>query len=242
MKNWIIQEEEHFQENVVEEVIQPQENEIVYEGEADPVYKVNPNLQENKRAIIVDNFYADPYAMRDYALQQEYFDDPGYIGRRTRTQHLFPGLKETFESIIGERISEWETYGMNGRFQHNYAGEKLVYHCDQQKWAAMIYLTPNAPPQTGTSTYMHRETKIHHNSQINWEDGTGHKIFPGKTFLDKTPFDTVDSFGNIFNRLVIFEGGSIHAASEYFGSDIHDCRLWQMFFFDGEESRMHLGD
>lgn len=237
MKNWLITEEEITEE----EIIEVQDEEITHHDDSS-VYAVNPNLQENKRAFIIDNFYADPYAMREFALQQEYFDDDGYIGKRTRTQHLFPGLKETFESIIGERISEWETYGMNGRFQHNYAGEKLVYHCDQQKWAAMIYLTPDAPPQTGTSTYMHRETKIHHNSQINWNDGTGHKVFPGNTFLDKTPYDTVDSFGNIFNRLVIFEGGSIHAASEYFGSNIHDCRMWQMFFFDGEVSNMHLGD
>jgi hypothetical protein len=58
------------------------------------------------------------------------------------------------------------------------------------------------------------------------------QAFNQKTFLDRTPYDTVDTFGNIFNRLVIFDGGCIHAANEYFGSDIHDCRLWHMFFFD----------
>ena len=179
--------------------------------------------------------------MREFALQQEFFDDPGYIGRRTRTQHLFPGLKETFENIIGERISEWETYGMNGRFQHNWAGEKLVYHCDQQRWAGMIYLSPDAPPETGTTMYRHKETKIHHNSQIDWNSGQGMQVFNQKTFLDRTPYEPVDVFGNVFNRLVIFDGGCIHAASEYFGSDIDDCRLWQMFFFDGEESNIHLG-
>lgn len=203
--------------------------------------RVNPDLQTNKRAFVIDNFYEDPYAVREYALSQEFFDDPGYIGRRTRTQHLFDGLKETFESIIGERISEWESYPMNGRFQHNWSGEQLVYHCDQQRWAGMIYLTPDAPPETGTTMYRHRATKIHHNSQINWEDGTGLKVFNQKTFLDKTPYEPVDVFGNVFNRLVIFDGGCIHAASEYFGSDINDCRLWHMFFFDGEKSNIHLG-
>ena len=222
MKNWLI-ENKHVQNNLNYSV------------------RVNKNIQQNKRAFVIDNFYEDPHLVREYALKQEYFDDPGYIGRRTRTQHLFPGLKETFESIIGERISEWETYPMNGRFQHNWAGEPLVYHCDHQRWAAMIYLTPDAPPQTGTSMYRHRETKIHHNSQINWSDGTGNKVFNQKTFLDKTPYDVVDVFGNIFNRLVIFDGGCIHAASEYFGSNIQDCRLWQMFFFDGEVSNIHMG-
>ena len=120
MKNWIINEEEHVEHH--EEQVAIEESGI----------RINPDIQKNKRAFVIDNFYEDPYAVREFALQQEFFDDPGYIGRRTRTQHLFPGLKETFENIIGERISEWETYGMNGRFQHNWAGEKLVYHCDQQ--------------------------------------------------------------------------------------------------------------
>lgn len=192
--------------------------------------RVNDNFQSSKRAIIVDNFYHDPYAVRNFAMQQEYEPDSPdnpYVGRRTYQQFLFPGIKESFEELIGSRITKWEEYGMNGRFQHNKAGDRLVYHCDAQKWAAMIYLTPDAPPQCGTSTYRHRDTKIHHNSHPDIM-----KAFNQKTFLDKTPYDTVDVFGNIFNRLVIFDGGCIHGASEYFGSDITDCRLWHMFFFD----------
>ena len=196
---------------------------------------VNPNYKEFKRAMVVDNFYADPHAVRGYALSQEFFDDPGYIGRRTRTQHFLPGTKEAFEEILGEKITEWETYGMNGRFQHNWAGEKIVYHCDSQKWAGMIYLTPDAPPECGTTMYRHKKTKVWHNSQEGIMD-----CFNQKTFLDKTPYEPVDVYGNVFNRLVLFEGGHIHAASEYFGSDIDDCRLWHMFFFDTGPSRLHL--
>ena len=33
------------------------------------------NIQKNKRAIIVDNFYKDPDAVREYALQQEFFEE-----------------------------------------------------------------------------------------------------------------------------------------------------------------------
>jgi hypothetical protein len=194
---------------------------------------VNPKYKFSKRAFIVDNFYADPHAVREYALQQEFFDDPGYIGRRTRTQHFFPGVKESFEEIMGAKITEWESYGMNGRFQHNFAGEKLVYHCDDQMWAAMIYLTPDAPPSCGTSTFRHKETKVHHSSHPDIM-----KSFNQKTFLDRTPYEVVDVFGNVFNRLVIFDGHLIHAASEYFGSDINDCRLWHMFFFDAEGERL----
>ena len=199
---------------------------------SDSFLTVNPNYRKHQRVIIVDNFYKDPDQVRKFALEQDYYDDEGYIGRRTRKQFFIPGLKEAFEDLLGTKITKWEEHGMNARFQHNWAGEKLVYHCDEQAWAGMIYLTPDAPPECGTTMLRHRATKIHHNTMIDWESGQGNEVFPGRTFLDKTPYEVVDVAGNVYNRLVLFSGGNIHAASEYFGDCIENCRLWQMFFFD----------
>ena len=197
---------------------------------------VNPKYKQNKRVIIVDDFYSDPYAVREYALQQEFYDDEGYLGNRTRTQHDIPGVKQAFEELIGAKITGWcSQYGMNARFQWNSVDYKLVYHCDSQMWAGMIYLTPDAPVQCGTSTWQHRETKVNHNSQIDWHSGQGLKVFNQKTFCDRTPYDELDRLGNVFNRLVLFDGGCIHSASEYFGSDKLDSRLWHMFFFDAAD-------
>jgi hypothetical protein len=197
-------------------------------NDLDPFFKINQG--QNKRAWIVDNFYARPDAVRDFALSQE-FDEGGfgrgYIGRRTVQQFLFPGLKERFEEIMGVKITKWEEHGMNGRFQNARAGEPLVYHCDDQRWAGMLYLTPNAPFECGTTLFAHKETKVRHNSDPNIM-----KAFARQTFLDRTPFEPVDVLGNVYNRLVIFDAGCIHAASEYFGDDLETGRLWQMFFFD----------
>jgi hypothetical protein len=198
-------------------------------------FRVNRKKKRRHAMWIVDDFYADPYAIREYALKQEFFDDPGYIGRRTRKQYFFPGLKETFEEIMGMTITEWESHGMNGRFQHNWAGEKLVYHCDFQKWAGMIYLTPDAPFECGTTMYAHKKTRARHNSDPRLDE-----VFDGNTFVDKTPYEPVDVAGNVFNRLVIFNGGNIHAASEYFGYNLENCRLWQMFFFDTKEDNHNI--
>lgn len=186
---------------------------------------------KDKRLFVVDNFYENPFEVREFALQQYFFDDPGYLGMRTRKQFFFQGVKERFEEIIGEKITDWENQSMNGRFQTCVAGTPLVYHCDDQKWAAIVYLTPDAPSSCGTSFFRHKETKIYHNTQINWENGDGDKVFNQKTFLDRTPYEEVDKVGNIFNRLVIFDGGLIHAASEYFGWDISTSRLFHMYFF-----------
>lgn len=187
---------------------------------------------KDKRLFVIDNFYEDPVAVRNFALGQMYFDDDGYLGMRTRKQFFFDGVKERIEQTIGEKITDWENQPMNGRFQTCKAGTPLVYHCDSQRWAAMVYLTPDAPVECGTSFFRHKKTKKHHTSQINWDTEEGLEVFNQKTFVDKTPYEMADTVGNVFNRLVIFDGGLIHAASEYFGWDIPSSRLFHMFFFN----------
>lgn len=193
---------------------------------------------KDKRFFVVDNFYKDPHAVRKLALQQTYYSGEGAVGHRTRKQFLFTGLKEAFESIANIKIADrangygWLDEGINGRFQYCPAGTPSVFHCDSQKWAAVIYLTPDAPPQSGTSFFRHRETKIFHNTQINWDTGEGLKVFNQKTFLDGTPYETIDTVGNVFNRLIIFDGGLIHSGINYFGWDLESSRLFHIFFFN----------
>ena len=84
----------------------------------------------------------------------------------------------------------------------------------------------------------HKETKVRHShDQIKQEDGsvlTIDNAFNQHTFVDPHPYENVDVAGNVYNRLVIFDAHSIHAAQDYFGHDIESGRLWQMFFFDAE--------
>lgn len=191
---------------------------------------VNPDYMPG--AWIVDNFLKDPDAIREFALAQEYQvnndGEQGYIGTRTVKQFLFPGLKEEFERIIGRPITRWEDHGMNGRFQTCQAGDPLVYHCDLQRWAGMLYLTPNAPYQCGTTTHAKKGTDIRHLSHPDIYSC----FHPESRNFDRTIFEPVDVFGNVYNRLVIFNAGYLHSASEYFGFNQQNSRLWQMFFFD----------
>ena len=175
--------------------------------------KFNINPKANKRLWVVDDFFEDPLAVRKHALNQYYHDDDGYLGTRTRKQWFFDGMKEKFEETLGKKITKWEGYGMNGRFQSCIAGTKLVYHCDSQSYAAAIYLTPYAPYWTGTSFWAYKAYNpgdlgsayaIRHNSHPDLN-----VAFPiGKqTFVDKSPYDLVDVVGNVFNRLVIWDAG-----------------------------------
>lgn len=197
---------------------------------------VSYNLKRRMTSWIVDNFYEDPNEIREFALQQEYIEGGfgrGFIGRRTRHQFLFPGLKNQFEEIMGKFITRWEEHGMNGRFQIAWAGEPLVWHCDSQTYGGMIYLTPNAPYQCGTTLYAHKQTRARTYYDEGWDIEWGEN---GKSsHLDGTPWEPVDVLGNVYNRLVIFDGSCIHSASQYFGHVKENSRLWQMFFFDTEK-------
>ena len=180
----------------------------------------------NKKIWVVENFYTNPYAVRDYAMKQQYEDQSEwYKGRRTIEQHFVPGTKREIENIMGHKMTEWESHGMCGRFQYCTPQDSLVYHWDGQTWAGMVYLTPNAPYQCGTSFYAH-ESGVRHES-----DSNSDVAFAGG-FYDSTKFRQVDVVGNVFNRLVLFDARQIHAASEYFGQTIEDSRLFHIFFFD----------
>lgn len=195
-----------------------------------PIWHINK--AKNKRLFVVDNFYVNPDSIREFALKQEFEDGGfgrGYIGHRTAKQFLFPGLKKSFEAILGEKITVWEQHNMNGRFQYSTEGEALVYHCDDQRWAGMLFLTPNAPYEAGTSFWSLKNTDIrdkYHPDILRAFRGQGAQN------LDKTIFEPVDRIGNVYNRLVLFDSGLLHSASEYFGWTKENGRLWHMFFFD----------
>jgi hypothetical protein len=180
--------------------------------------------------VVVDNFYEDPYSVREFALSKEFKYNPNYHkGKRTDETYLFPGMKERFEQLMGRKIKDWTKYGVHGCFQYCIAGDTLVYHQDLQDYAGVLFLTPNAPPESGTKLFRSKATK----TMSVTTDEDHDKAFSGG-FLDKTQFDEVDTVGNVFNRLVLFNSRMIHAAAEYFGTTKENGRLFQLFFFDLE--------
>lgn len=179
--------------------------------------------------IVVDNFYKSPDKIRDLALKQQFdFHPNNHKGKRTDQLFRFPYLKERFEGIIGGKIKNWDSYGVNGCFQHCVAGDQIVIHSDGQQYAGIIYLTPDAPPNCGTTFYRSKHTK---KNKYSYEDAS---IVFKHGFYDTTEFDVVDTVGNVYNRLILFDAKMIHSAACYFGNDINNSRLFQMFFFDLE--------
>lgn len=187
------------------------------------------NSNPRRSLIIVDDFYADPHAVRAFALQQPFeYNVQYHKGRRTRQQFLWPGLREAFEQALGKRITVWEQHAHNGVFQICTAADPLVYHSDLQTYAASVYLTPDAPLESGLRTLRSRITGVLREPS---DEETVRRTYTNN-LLDPSKWETVDRVGNVFNRLVIFDAKQLHAAASYFGHDDYTGRLFQMFFFD----------
>lgn len=186
---------------------------------------INPS--PSKRFFVVDNFYSNPDEIRNFALNQVQYEQDlrWYKGLRSKTWHRPFGIKEAFESIIGEKINHFEG-AYNGVFQLMYSSDPQVYHYDVQKWAAMIYLTPDAPLESGTRLHRSRRNLTRHRDEPGSDDA-----FRGD-FYDSTQFDISDAAANIYNRLVVMDAGCYHSAGPYFGNTPETGRLTHLFFFD----------
>jgi hypothetical protein len=198
--------------------------------------------RDHKDLIVVDNFYANPDLIRDFAMTNlEYKESDYHKGRRTKGNAFIPyGTKEKFEKIIGRKITNWNhPHYANGVFQYCTSQDPIVYHVDTQTYAAMVFLTPNAPVNTGTAFYKSKYTgaTIFENVDESNQDEFN-KTFKGLSnemnFYDSTQYELMDEVANVYNRLVLFNSKRIHAATKYFGDGINNARFFQLFFFDVE--------
>ena len=191
------------------------------------------NRIPQKRLFVVDNFYENPDQIRDFALTQVNYKEDlrWYKGLRSDKNYATTEIKTAFERIIGEEIVNWEDYarnGVNGCFQIMMSKDQQVYHFDEQKWAAMIYLTPNAPFESGTRLHQSKINNSYHSHEnLDIIDDS----FNGD-FYDSTKWHTVDAAGNRYNRLVIMDSRHVHSAGSYFGNTLENGRLTHLFFFD----------
>ena len=197
--------------------------------------KLNPEL------MVIDNFYENPDEIRDFALSRRFAPHLEYHkGQRTESKYIPDGIKETLETLLRMKITSWENQGANGVFQFCTAEDALVYHVDTQNYAAVVFLTPNAPTSCGTTFFRSKSTGLMRSPTDQDSEKLGKSkddlyfdIFRNN-FYDKTDLEVVDVVGNVYNRLVIWDAKLIHAASEYFGDQKENSRLFHMFFFDAK--------
>jgi hypothetical protein len=198
--------------------------------------------------VITDNFLQMPNLVREWALKQEFKDDKGFIEKYKeytnwpglRSEHVVELDKEYADIVLNKVATIAQTsFGMKNISIKSYF--QITRQQDGDSWvhidngfdvAGVLYLNPNAPVRSGTtlyrclnrdkwSSYIGTEDIKHINEQDNIE-------------LYNELFEPVDMIGNVFNRLIMYRSEYFHKSNKYFGSNINDGRLTQVFFLKGE--------
>jgi hypothetical protein len=202
-----------------------------------------------KFLVAVDNFYSDPDAVRRRALSMPYSHPESVVGWRTRCYQP-RGIKERIERTFSVRITHWETdldkiEACNGVFFQAYNrgdhAETVGIHYDTPlAWVMfLIYMTPDAPYDAGTSLWQHRRTGLASRPSPRDAKRLGIALGELEDLLQHdahTPsrWIEIDRVGNVFNRAVMFPGGFYHSATRHFGSSFRNGRIYQSFHFPVE--------
>lgn len=201
--------------------------------------------------MIINNFLQFPVQVREWALNQVYMDSLEFTEKYN--QHTdWPGLRTegildldpqyaniVFSAVanILQRNVTLNELSIKSYFQitREQDGFSWIHQDNNVKYAAILYLTPNADTRCGTTLYRCNNVK-------KWEsfmsDQKGYQTLKeinekeNKTLYDEL-FTPIDTIGNIFNRLVIYRGDIYHKSSGYFGNDMRTGRLTQVFFING---------
>jgi hypothetical protein len=181
-------------------------------------------MNSSIRYFVIDNFYTNPHEVREFALKQEY--GTCHLPRLhtksfARAEHL-----QFFQNLVGPyygKITEFDDK-YNGSFQYSTSSYRGWCHVDNVDWAAIVFLTPDAPVSCGTEFYSFHDG----NQTVNTETTR-------KFSSDVTKWSSVDTLGNVFNRLIVYSANYFHRAANYFGTNIEDGRLFQVFFFSTEK-------
>ena len=190
--------------------------------------------------IVVDDFYHDALAVRRRLLAHpEWFNVSGnYPGRRTAPM-VTDAVRRKIQRHVRRRIRYWPLEQYNGAFQLATADDPPSWvHCDETEWSGVLFLTPGAPADSGTTLFRHRAHGLRQRPSEREARAAGYESAAALMVqLDAASqrydeWEALDRVGNVFNRLVLFKGRHFHQSTAYFGHALDDGRLFQTFFFD----------
>lgn len=177
-----------------------------------------------KNLIIIDDFYSDPNAVRQKALDGQYHAPPGKTSRLAKTAKCSePEIKAMCELLL-PHIQETDIVGVNIVFRYTLASTEKKTHChvDGCSYAGIVYLSLPEHCAGGTTIFRHKPTgdEIHHPEHSHLYD-----------FRDESQWEIIKEVDMRHNRLVMYPGQLFHSITPvFFGDNIANARLTQNIF------------
>lgn len=184
-------------------------------------YPCKLNNDNRCNYIIIDNFYENPILVRNFALLQKFYITGNFPGLRTK-----PFLTNEIIKKLDLHLSQYGINMVNIRKESTHCGSFQLINCldhsrvvsnDEYDWIGIIYLTPDAPKTSGTSFY-------EYNNQESTTENM--RIYS----YDITKWKEIDTFGNVFNRCLLFNSKNWYMFKEHFGIDVCDSNLIQVIY------------
>lgn len=178
------------------------------------------------KSVVIDNFFSDPNIIRNWGLGEKFYNSKELTeitSKVTKAENYFPGLRtlpltqleSSYSKLILSNVARIgkHIFGLQGDLdivasfqlttENDY--DMANIHTDTSSdpriaLAGVIYLTPKAPLDAGTTLYT------------------------------KPPHEVTDTIGNVYNRLVLYNASAYHRANRYFGNDMKTGRLTMACF------------
>ena len=192
--------------------------------------------------IVKDNFYKNPTAVYDAALQATYYEPEHVTGYRSTTVYHEKGIKAKLEKLLGIKITRWDIDPVeeNGVFYQGLSqGKKKEIpgiHSDEpyNDITIVVYLTPNIPPDCGTSLWMHKQTGLRNPARKADARKFKMKFADLRNQLEeesrqRSKWVEIDRAGYQYNRMVAYPSGMFHSATNHYGGDLENGRIYQTF-------------
>lgn len=169
---------------------------------------------------VIDNFLPYPNVVRSWALSQNFYDCKE-MSEITKETNTWPGVRSLqvtdldtdYANVVLSRIASIavNNFGVPSNLEIKSSfqmcgkqdGDSWIHEDHDVSLAGILYLTPNAPIESGTTMYT------------------------------PNPHVPVDVIGNVYNRLVMYTSNTPHKSNMYFGDTIENSRLTQVFFIKG---------
>ena len=208
----------------------------------------------NIDSIIVSDFLDNPDAVRSWVIDNSKngflnFDIEGsYPGKRTYQlanidyrSMVESKLKQIIPFKFEMNMEESDSYA----FQLCLENEMTWVHVDSSDWAGILYLTPNAPLESGTLMYKEEYKPVLRKMSLKINrlalDLNKAKTLDDEDKIYKEMDSLMEGFtefttqvNNIYNRLILLRGSCLPHRSNIpgFGNSLENGRLTQVFFFN----------
>tara|TARA_B100000965_G_C19194761_1_gene584723 strand:- start:41 stop:616 length:576 start_codon:yes stop_codon:yes gene_type:complete len=185
----------------------------------------------------------------DYMVISNFLDNPDKVRQSLIEQQLefpfeghFPGKRsslpdEGYRKMVDEKLESILPF----RYEHDMTTSTYCFqlcleedknswiHMDATDWAGVLYLTPNAPSDSGSLIYTEDTNGTLREANEKYKDGD-------PTVLEgmEQQHDLTTVISNEYNKLLLIRGNALPHKSNVggFGDCLENGRLTQVFFFN----------